>query len=215
MPTLGHYVFWTKICWKFSVIHKIALRAPIRWCLLLFFWKLALSPVNPPSLSFSACKSESRGLFHGRHSPVGYCLFSSIYFPSALASSITVPQCSVVTLSLLIIPSVDCHFCKVSCGLISRRQKGNIDLYFALCRWAEWQMNSDHSGTDFERWNVYVRWRSHSRIELYSFLSKYILPTEISTMFLSTASICHDCCHWIHTLLNHVKIIILLFCVND
>lgn len=179
------------------------------------FWKLTFSAVNPPSLSFSACKSESRGRYRGCLLPRRLLLFSSVYFPRTLASSITVLRCSVVTLSLLIMPSVDYLFCKMSCGLISRRQKDNIDLYFALCRWAEWQVNSDHSGTDFERWNVYVHWRSHSRIELYPFLSKYILLTEISTMFLSAASICHDCCNWIHTLLNHAKRIILLFCDND
>lgn len=215
VPPLGHYVFWTKICWKFPVSIKLLWELCQGDACCRHSGNLFLSPVNPSSLSFSASKSESRGRYHGRHPPVGYCLFSSVYFLSTLASSNTVLPCSVVTLSVLIIPSVDCHFCKMACGLISRRQKGNIDPYFVLCRWAEWQMNSDHSGTDFERWNVYVRWRSHSRIELYSFLSKYILLTEISTMFLSAASICHDCCNWIHTLLNHIKIITLLFCDND
>ena len=47
------------------------------------------------------------------------------------------------------------HFCKMSCELISGIQGSNTASHFAACVWAESQVHSDQSTTDWTKWQDY------------------------------------------------------------
>lgn len=162
--------------------HKIALRAPSMQCLLSSFWKLILSSVNSPSLNSSGCKSESRGHWHGHRPPGGFFLFNSITFHPRWLPALLYPFAWLWLYLCWSFPSVN-HFCKMSCGLISGRQKGNIELYLLSAG-----EPSDRCTVSTQRQTLKDEtsmWTEDltAEFELYLFLSKYILLTEISAVF--------------------------------
>lgn len=56
------------------------------------------------------------------------------------------------------------HFCKISRGLITRRQEANTTTCFAVCAWIEQQMCGDQPLTGFERSDMVGHWSRYASV---------------------------------------------------